>query len=48
MRENNIASLEKRLAQARDIKARYAQRATAEPDNFALQLGYRSFQQDHF
>ncbi|MCI0693852.1 hypothetical protein L0337_17825 [candidate division KSB1 bacterium] len=47
MRENNnIASLEKRLDQARDIEARYAQRATAEPDNFALQLGYRSFQQE--
>ncbi len=47
MRENNnIASLEKRLNQARDIEARYAQRATVEPDNFALQLGYRSFQQE--
>jgi len=46
MKDNNTASLEKRLDQARDIEARYAQRATAEPDNFALQLGYRSFQQE--
>jgi hypothetical protein len=47
MRENNnVASLEKRLDQARDIEARYAQRATVEPDNFAIQLGYRSFQQE--
>jgi 7-cyano-7-deazaguanine synthase in queuosine biosynthesis len=46
MKDNNTASLEKRLDQARDIETRYAQRATAEPDNFALQLGYRSFQQE--
>ena len=46
MSEKNIASLQKRLAQARDIEARYAQRAAAEPENFALQLGHRSFQQE--
>ena len=46
MTNNNTAGLEKRLDHARAIEARYAQRTTAEPDNFALQLGYRSFQQE--